>query len=90
MKALHWIPHILTDDLKLIRVEMCQTMLAALRVQEHDQWLNIVTGDENWFYFEYVRDLLWISSFDNTPDYPNSTSATEKPMLAAFWNPDKF
>jgi hypothetical protein len=30
LKALHWVPHILTDDLKLIRVKMCQTMLAAL------------------------------------------------------------
>jgi hypothetical protein len=36
LKALHWAPHILTDDLKLIRVKMCQTMLAALRVQEHN------------------------------------------------------
>jgi hypothetical protein len=45
LKALHWVPHILTDDMKLIRAEMCQTMLAALRVQEHNQWHDIVTVD---------------------------------------------
>jgi hypothetical protein len=56
VKALHWIPHILTDNLKHIRVEMCQAMLAALRVQEQNQWHDIVTGTESWFYFEYVRD----------------------------------
>jgi hypothetical protein len=58
LRILHWVPHILTDDLKLVRVEMCPMMLAALRVQEQNQWYNIVTGDESRFYFEYVRDRL--------------------------------
>jgi hypothetical protein len=57
-KTLHWVPDILMDDLRVIRVEICQTMLAALRMQEHSQWPNILTGDENWFYFEYFRDRL--------------------------------
>jgi hypothetical protein len=65
-------------------------MLAALRVQEHNQWYNLVTGVENWFYFEYVRDRQWISSLDNTPDYPNRIIATEKHMSTVFWNPDGF
>jgi hypothetical protein len=37
LKALHWVPHVLTDDPKLIRLEMCQAMLAALPVQGHNQ-----------------------------------------------------
>jgi hypothetical protein len=79
------------DDLKFIRVEMCQKMLAALQVQGHDQWHNIVTGDESWFYFEYVRDRVWIFSFDNnTLDYPNRTIATQKHKLTVFWNPEGF
>jgi hypothetical protein len=36
-KALHWVSHVLTDDLKLVRIEMCQAMLAALPVQQHNQ-----------------------------------------------------
>jgi hypothetical protein len=59
-------------------------MLAALRVQEHNQWYNIISGDESWFYFAYVPDRLWISTIDNTPDYPNRT------MLTVFWNRDRF
>jgi hypothetical protein len=81
LKTLHWISHILRDNLKLICLEMCQKMLAALRVQEHNQSQNIVTGDESWFYFEYVRDRLWISSLGNTPDYPNRRIATETHLL---------
>jgi hypothetical protein len=87
LKALHWVPHILTDNLKRIRFEMCQTMLSATRVQDHNQWNNTVTGDESWFYFEYLRDCLWISSFDNTPHYSNRIMATEKHILTVFWNP---
>jgi hypothetical protein len=89
LKALHSVPQILTDDLTL-RVEMCQTMLAALQLKEHNQWHNIVTGDDNWSYFEYVRDRLWISFLDNTPDYPNRTIATERQVLARVWNAAEF
>jgi hypothetical protein len=31
LKALHWVPYILTEDLTFIDLKMCQTMLAALR-----------------------------------------------------------
>jgi hypothetical protein len=77
LKALHWGLHIVTDNLKRIRVDMCQTMLAALRVQEYNQWHSSVPGDETWFHFEYVRDRLWISSLENAPDDPNRTMAPE-------------
>jgi hypothetical protein len=65
-------------------------MLAAVQVQGQNQWHNIVTGDESWFYFEYVWDRLWMSSLDNTADYPNRTIATEKHLLTVFWNPEEF
>jgi hypothetical protein len=90
LKAFHWVPHILTDDPKLIHIAMCQTMLVALRVQEHNQWHNSVTGEESRFYFEHVRGRLLISSLENAPDYPNRTIVTEKHMLTVFWNPDGF
>jgi hypothetical protein len=48
--VLHWVPHILRDDLKLIRVEVCQPMLAVLREQKHNQWHTIVTGDESCYF----------------------------------------
>jgi hypothetical protein len=44
LTALHWVSHILMDDLKPIRVEMRQKMLAALQGQgaqpmaEHCDW----------------------------------------------------
>jgi hypothetical protein len=41
-------------------------------------------------YFEYIRNRLWMSSLDNTPDYPNRTITTEKHILTVFWNPGGF
>jgi hypothetical protein len=90
LKTLYWVSHILIDDLKLIPVKMCQTMLTALRVHQLNQWHSTVTGDESWFYSEYIRDRLWVSSLDNSPGYANGTIATEKHMLTVFWNPDGF
>jgi hypothetical protein len=57
MNALHWVPHTLTDDPKLIRVEKCRTMLAERRVQKHNQWHNIVTGDE----IGFILNTFWIA-----------------------------
>jgi hypothetical protein len=37
VKALDWILHVLTDDLKRTRGDLCQIMLAALPVQEQNQ-----------------------------------------------------
>jgi hypothetical protein len=48
----------------------------------------IGTGDESWFYDEYLQGRLWISSAENALDYPNGAFATEKQMLALFSNPD--
>jgi hypothetical protein len=38
LKALHSVRHILMDNRKPLRVEERQTVMAALRVQEHNQW----------------------------------------------------
>jgi hypothetical protein len=54
LKALHWVSHTITDDLKRVRVDMCYTMLAALRIEEHNQWHNVIIGEKFWFYFEYL------------------------------------
>jgi hypothetical protein len=63
-------------------------MLVLLRVQEHNQEHNIAAEAGSWFYYEYLRDHLWISIVENAPDNQNRTIATEKCVLTAFWNPD--
>jgi hypothetical protein len=58
LNTVRWTSHNLTDHPKRVRVDTFSTLFDALRIQEHNQWHNIVTGDESWFYFEYLLDPL--------------------------------
>jgi hypothetical protein len=42
-------------------------MLLELRVSAHNGWQNIVTGDESWFSYEYVRERIETGMGDNAP-----------------------
>jgi transposase len=78
LKALRWIPHTLTSDLKQVRLTMCLELLPKLRAHAHNNWRELVTGDESWFYHEYVRDRIWTASDENTPEVANRTIASKK------------
>jgi hypothetical protein len=44
---LHWVPHILTNDLHKKRKEHARAMLPFLHVVERDDWHHLVTCDES-------------------------------------------
>jgi hypothetical protein len=46
---LHWVPHLLTHDLREKRKEHAKAMLPFLNVAERDIWHHLVTSDESWF-----------------------------------------
>jgi hypothetical protein len=50
----------------------------------------MLTRDETWFYYEYVRDLIWTARDENTPEVENRTIASTKTMLKGPWNPHSF
>jgi hypothetical protein len=48
---LHWMPHLLTDDLREKRRDHVRAILPFLQGPERDSWLHLMTGDESWFFF---------------------------------------
>jgi histone-lysine N-methyltransferase SETMAR len=90
LKSLRWIPHALTSELKQVRLTMCLQLLPKLRAHAHNNWRYLVTGDESWFYHEYVRDRIWTARDENTPEVENRTVASRKSMLTVLWNPHGF
>jgi hypothetical protein len=78
LKSLHWIPHALASELKQVRKALCLQMLPKLRAYTHNGWDNIVTGDESWFYYEYVRERIWTGMDDNAPKGQTGRSPPEK------------
>jgi hypothetical protein len=51
---LHWVPHLLTDDLRQKRKEYASVMLPFLYAAQHDGWHHTVTGDKSWFFFNIL------------------------------------
>jgi hypothetical protein len=90
LKALRWIPHILKSELKQARLTMCMQLLPKLRAHAHNNLHSLVTGDESWFYREYVRDRIWTTRDENPPERTNRTIASRKSMLTVLWNPHEF
>jgi hypothetical protein len=61
-----------------------------LRAHAHDNRRHLITGEESWFYYEYVRDRIWTARDENTPDVENRTIASTKTTLTVRWNPHGF
>jgi hypothetical protein len=64
--------------------------LPKLRAHAHNNWHSLVTGDESWFYYEYVRSRIWTARDENAPEVANRTIATRKSMLTVLWNSHGF
>jgi hypothetical protein len=87
---LRWISHALTSELKQVRFDLCLQLLPTVRAHMHDNWRHLVTVDDSWFYYEYVRDRIRTARDENTPEVENRTIASTKTMLTVLWNPHGF
>jgi hypothetical protein len=74
------------SELKPIRLTMLIQLLPKLRAHAHNNWHRLVTGDESWFYHEYVRDRIWTATDENTPVMANRAIASRKSMVTLLWN----
>jgi hypothetical protein len=81
---------VLTSELELIRLSMCVELLLKVRGCVHNNWRNLITGEESWFYYEYVRDRIWAARDDNTPEVEKMTIPSRKSMSTVVWNPHGF
>jgi histone-lysine N-methyltransferase SETMAR len=88
-RYLRWIPHSLTDRMKLIRVSTASEMLTTLKIAEKNDFKNIITGDESWILYDYPFDSVWGKSDDPPLTAPKVTVETSKLMLVVFWGVDE-
>lgn len=81
---LRWVPHILNDDQKRLRVEMSKKMLDYLLRAEDKNFPYIISGDESWFVYRYDHERKWV--FDNEPidERPIKTNMCLKIMITLF------
>jgi len=84
-----WIPHNLTIDQKLARVDWCKATLKKYDRGASHAVYNIYTGDETWIYaYEpetKQQSTVWMFEGEDNPTKVARTKSTSKKMVATFF-----
>jgi transposase len=83
---LRWVPHSLDANQKGERVALSHELLAVLERDRRNQFRNVVTGDESWFFLYYSHDSIWTQSRDEVPERISQKIDTEKCLLSVLWS----
>ena len=90
MKNVHfrWIPHLLTEQQKKMRVELSNEILKALEIARKNKFKFILTGDESWFEYAYAYQRMWVFQDDTYSYFTAPTDIQKKIMVTIFLNGD--
>jgi hypothetical protein len=71
MKLFHLreMPHPLTEQLRITRIQKCQELLQLLETMEVSKFRNILTGDESWFTLGYEHSAKWNAFRADVPSW---------------------
>jgi hypothetical protein len=84
---LRWVPHTLDADQMAERVDLSHQLLQVLRSDEEQNFKNIVTGDESWFFLETSVISGWSRSRDDLTSRPKQNIQPEKCLISIIWSP---
>lgn len=85
-----YVPHNLNALQKVERVEKCTQLLNILSQSKEINFINILTGDESWFYIKYNPKGAWIISGESPPCFENKGFQIVKFMLTVIWGVNGF
>ena len=78
---LQWDPHDLTESQKAQHVTDSRMLLKALKADVKNNFVNIITGDESWYYWSYEYQSQWSTSRDTVPTRTLQKSDSKKSMF---------
>ena len=78
-----WVPHELDSNNKKLRVELSKQILEILE-NKSNSWLNIVSGDEVWIYWDNENTSQWLPAGSKPPLAAKKTIGSKKSMFAVF------
>jgi histone-lysine N-methyltransferase SETMAR len=83
-----WIPHVLNDNQRRVRIEWCSQMLSKFDGGRSRRVSEIVTGDETWVYTydpeTRQQSAQWTGKDDTSPVKPRRSRSVAKKMVATF------
>lgn len=80
-KHSRWVPHLLNDSQKKLRVECSKELLVTLSKLKGNQRAAVITGDESWIYLNYPHDTKWCAADERPPDIEKRMIQTKKMMF---------
>ena len=83
-RVLYKVPHKLTDENKQQRVFYAKILLAILRECEKQNFMNIITGDESYFDWEYHPKAGYFQAQCPIPQVVHSTMTKDKRLFTIF------
>lgn len=86
-----WVPKLLTQEMKMERVRICQQLLCNFEHEEN--YLDrFVTGDESWFHYyepeSKMQSSVWKTKEEPTPVKAKTVPSAGKRMATVFWDKD--
>jgi hypothetical protein len=84
-RHLRWIPAVLTEEQRRIRVSNSEQLLAILHEQQASSWRDLVTLDESWFYLHTDHERIWLAPGETSPDREGHTIQSPIFMLTIVW-----
>ena len=76
-----WVPHELTLQNKIERVQKSEALLNILLEHKKTNFANIITLDESWFYFRYQAKAMFAPSPEKVPPRISNTISSKKCMI---------
>lgn len=87
--ASRWIPHLLSEDQKMARVDFCQFMIEKFDGGRSKAVSCIVTGDETWIYSydpeTKQQSTVWVFEDEPPPTKVTRAKSVSKQMVAIFF-----
>ena len=87
VKHLRFVPHTLSYEQKLQRIDKSKQLLEIIQQARHQSWKFFLTGDESWFYFTEDFEIQWLLPDQKPFTRPRRIISTPKRMLTVFWSP---
>lgn len=87
--TLRWVPYSLTNDLKNKRVNGALELKSILVSESQKDFINLITGDQSWFFLSYEPAKKWSISKDDVPFRVSKSICTEKVMITVMFSKNR-
>jgi hypothetical protein len=80
-----WVPRLLSDDQKKVRVNVSRKLLSLLGIYAEHNFKGIATGDESWFQYSSYSDSMFAGSRESVVPRIRRDIFGQKTLLPIFF-----